>query len=224
MLPPLSLPLLLRTSIVETKAQRAIKPASIALGVFGAIAALAMLLIAGQALGRQLRFGADDLDTLRALGAGPAMTSIDGLTGTVSAIVMGSVVAAAVAVGLSPLAPLGPVRRVYPSRGIAFDWTVLGLGIVIPVVLLGAFAGWSPSARRHIAFRAVAYKQWPADRVSHGRGRRGVYPFRRLPVSVSPSKPAGAAAPCPSAPRWSQPRSRSSSWSQRSCSAAASTR
>ena len=118
-LPPLSFPLLLRTSIVATKVQRAIKPESIALGVFGAISALAMLLIAGQALGRQLRLGADDLDPLRALGAGPAVTSTDGLTGAVGAIVLGSIVSAAVAVALSPLAPLGPVRRVYPSRGIA---------------------------------------------------------------------------------------------------------
>ena len=70
-----------------------------------------------QVIGRQLRFGADDLDMLRALGAGPAMTSTDGLIGTVAAIVIGSILAAAVAVGLSPLAPIGLVRRVYPDAG-----------------------------------------------------------------------------------------------------------
>ena len=41
------------TAVEEATAERAIEPQSIALGVFGAIAALAALLIAGQAIGRQ---------------------------------------------------------------------------------------------------------------------------------------------------------------------------
>ena len=52
------------TSIDAAKAERAIKPESIALGVFGFIAALAALLIASQVIGRQLRTGADELDVL----------------------------------------------------------------------------------------------------------------------------------------------------------------
>ena len=52
------------TSIVETKAERAIKPESIALAVFGGIVALAALLIVGQVIGRQLHRDADDLDVL----------------------------------------------------------------------------------------------------------------------------------------------------------------
>ena len=59
------------TALTEAKAERAVKPESIALGVFGFIAALATLLIAAQLIGRQLRVGAEDLETLRALGAGP---------------------------------------------------------------------------------------------------------------------------------------------------------
>ena len=117
------------TSVTEAKAERAIEPASIALGVFGGIAAVAALLIAGQVIGRQLRLGAGDLDILRALGAGPAVTTGDGLPGVFGAVVVGSLLAGAVAVGLSPLAPLGSVRAVYPYRGVAFDWTVLGTGV-----------------------------------------------------------------------------------------------
>ena len=45
------------TAVEEATAERAIAPQAIALGVFGAIAALAALLIAGQAIGRQLRGG-----------------------------------------------------------------------------------------------------------------------------------------------------------------------
>jgi hypothetical protein len=124
----------------EAQAERAIKPQSIALGVFGGMAALAALLIAGQVIGRQVRGGGDELTALRALGAGPAITVSDGLIGILGAVVVGSLVAAGVAVGLSPLAPIGPVRPVYPSLGIAFDWTVLGLGVLVLTAALSFLA------------------------------------------------------------------------------------
>jgi hypothetical protein len=149
-------------AVEEATAERAIAPQSIALGVFGAIAALAALLIAGQAIGRQLRGGADDLDTLRALGAGPSMTVVDGLIGVVGAVVTGAFLAAAIAIALSPLSPLGPVRPVYPHKGIAFDWTVLGVGIVGLLVVLGVTAV------------ALAYRQAP-----HRVARRATLITRR---------------------------------------------
>jgi hypothetical protein len=128
------------TAVTEAKAERAVEPASIALGVFGGIAGLAALLIAGQVIGRQLRLDAGDLDTLRALGAGPAVTVGDGLPGVLGAVVAGSLLAAAVAVGLSPLAPLGSARAVYPYPGVAFDWTVLGVGVLVLIGVLSAVA------------------------------------------------------------------------------------
>jgi len=122
------------------KAERAVKPESIALGVFGIIAAIAALLIASQVIGRQTRLASDDLRTLRALGADPATTTLEGLIGIVGAIGVGGVLAVAVAVGLSPLAPIGPVRPVDPTPGVSFDGTVLGLGFVLLVVGLSAIA------------------------------------------------------------------------------------
>jgi hypothetical protein len=122
------------------KAERAIKPESIALGVFGMIAALAALLIGAQVIGRQIRLGTDDLRTMRALGADPLMTSTESLVGLFGAIALGSVLAFAVAIGLSPLAPLGPVRPVDPTPGISLDWTVLGFGVLVLVVGLGMVA------------------------------------------------------------------------------------
>lgn len=116
------------------KVERAIKPEAIALGVFGGIALAAALLIAGQVTGRQIRLGADDGNVLRALGADPAITAGDPLFGTIGSVTLGSLLAAVVAVGLSPLAPIGPVRRVYPTAGVAFDWTVLGLGLMTLIV------------------------------------------------------------------------------------------
>lgn len=148
------------TSIVEAKAERAIKPESIALGLFGIIVALATLLIAGQVIGRQLRRDADDLDVLRALGAGPAMTTSDGLIGVLGAVVVGSVLATAVAIGLSPIAPLGPARPFIPSPGIAVDWTVLGFGVLALIVALSTVA------------LALAYRRAP-HRVASRRERVG---------------------------------------------------
>ena len=77
---------------------------------------------------------------VRALGAGPAMAMADGLLGVLGAILAGSLLAVAVAVALSPLASIGPVRPLYPDIGVAFDWTVLGLGLLVFVVLLTAAA------------------------------------------------------------------------------------
>ena len=128
------------TSIDVTKAQNAIKPEAIALGVFGLIAGLSAILIAGQVIGRQLGFWAQEERTLRALGADPVMTAGDGLFGIMGAVVVGALLAVAVAVALSPLAPLGPVRPYYPDPGVAFDWTVLGLGMTVLVVVLGSVA------------------------------------------------------------------------------------
>ncbi|HEY8828630.1 MAG TPA: FtsX-like permease family protein [Jatrophihabitantaceae bacterium] len=128
-----------RLSVFKAKALRTIKPEAIALGVFGMIAGLAALLIAGQMISRQLRVGSDDLAVLRALGADPAMTVSDGLLGIGGSVVAGSVLAAVVAVGLSPLAPLGPFRRFVPI-GVHADWVVLGIGPAILIVVLGGFA------------------------------------------------------------------------------------
>ncbi|MGZ4690783.1 MAG: FtsX-like permease family protein [Acidimicrobiia bacterium] len=122
------------------KAERAVKPESIALAVFGLIAALATALIGGQMIGRDQRRGADDLAILRALGASPAMTTADGLVGVLGAIVIASALATGVAILISPFSPIGPVRPVYPSRGFAFDWTVLGSGFIVLTIVLGATA------------------------------------------------------------------------------------
>jgi hypothetical protein len=125
-------------SRVVTEVELAIKPESVALGGFGAIAALVCLVLGVQAISRQLRFGDEDRRVLRAIGAGPAAAAGDGLIGMFGAVVLGSLVAVGVAVGLSPLSPLGPVRPVYPDTGIAFDWTVLGVGLAVLVGVLGA--------------------------------------------------------------------------------------
>jgi FtsX-like permease family len=122
-----------------SKAEQTIRPESLAFGGFGVIALLAMLVIATQIIGRRLRLNAADVTVLRALGAGPALTFVDGLVGILAAILAGSLLALVVALALSPLAPLGPASP-YLAHSIHADWTVLGLGLALIVLSLGALS------------------------------------------------------------------------------------
>jgi hypothetical protein len=169
------------TSVGAAKAEQAIKPESIALGVFGGIAAFATLLIAGQVIGRQLRLGADELTALRAVGASPAMTMGDGLVGIAVAIVLGSLLAGVVGVGLSPLAPIGPVRPVDPLSGIAFDWTILGGGCLALTVVLSTAAVF------------IAFRQAP-HRLALRRGSSGDRDPRLARAAATSGLPATAVA------------------------------
>ena len=126
------------TARTTAQVELSIKPESVALGAFGAIAAIVALILGLQAISRQLRISDEDRRVLWALGASPATIAGDGLIGALSAVVLGALLAVAVAVLLSPLAPLGAVRDVYPHPGIAFDWTVLGAGLLVLILALGA--------------------------------------------------------------------------------------
>ena len=125
---------------LSTKAERALRPESIALGLFGAIAAVAALLIGIQLIGRLLRAGRSESGVLRAVGAGPAAVIGPGLIGTTVASAAGATLAALVAVALSPLAPLGPVRAVFRG-GVSADWLVLSVGTVVLVLVPVMAAG-----------------------------------------------------------------------------------
>jgi hypothetical protein len=125
-------------STVTSQVELAIKPESVALGAFGAIAALACLILAAQAISRLLRRDERDRDVLRALGASPLILVVEGLVSVLLAVGLGTFVAAVVAVALSPLGPLGPVRPVYPDAGFSVDWTVIGIGVAVLVIGLGA--------------------------------------------------------------------------------------
>jgi len=139
-LPPRTLLLYHVTSLIEAEAHSAIAPEVITLWVLGLIAAIAGLVLVLQAVSRQLQAIEDDREVMRALGADARMTASEGLIGILGAVAIGSPLAAVVAVCLSPLSPIGPVRLVYPTPGIAFDWSVIGIGMA---VLLVVFAGAS---------------------------------------------------------------------------------
>jgi len=123
-------------SVVVARTQQAVRPFAVALGAFGAMAFLASVLLVGQALVRTLQADREDLSTMRAMGTDPRTLAALPLPGLALAIAAGVAGAMAVAVAMSPLAPIGPVRRVEADPGIAADWTVLLLGAVALTVLL----------------------------------------------------------------------------------------
>jgi len=128
------------TSVVSGQVDRSVRPETIALGVFGGIALLAILLISAQVISRKIQERDEEVMVLRALGASRSIVVGDNLLGILAAVVVGSVLALGVAVALSPLSPIGPVRPVYPSPGVAFDALVLGFGALGLIVCIGAVA------------------------------------------------------------------------------------
>ncbi len=175
-------------------AERAIRPEAIAFGVFGGVAALAALIINGQVLSRLIRRETADRAVLRAFGAGPAMTAGDVLGGALLAILAGALLAVAVAVALSPLAPIGAVRSVYPDKGVAFDWTVLGLGTLTLVAGLGvcAFVVAFRSAPHRIAARGTdSEARTGSARLSQAAAATGVSPSARLGLEAALGGAAG---------------------------------
>ncbi len=127
-------------SVLEAEADQAIRPEALALGVFGGIAVLTALLLGIQLIARHLRAREHDLNVMQAMGADPATTVLDGLIGILGSVLAGSFLAVGVAVALSSLFPIGPVRPVYPDSGVNADWTVLGVGFAVMVGVLGAGA------------------------------------------------------------------------------------
>jgi hypothetical protein len=119
--------------------------------VFGGIAALALLVLVGQALAQLLSRSRPGTAVAVALGASRRQAALAaGLPG-VAGIVTGAALAVAGAAALSPLAPVGPVRQFDPARGAQADGLVLGAGSAVIIaalltilVLMAARAGRRP--------------------------------------------------------------------------------
>lgn len=140
LLPPGS-PQFFRVTSVDTfHSLRAIRPLSIALGLFGIIAALAAVVLSGQAISRLFRQEREERTILRALGATPRAIAFSALLGPLLSIVLGVSLALVLAVGASAATPLGRVRKVEVRRGIHLDLTVLGIGTGVLVTFLVAYA------------------------------------------------------------------------------------
>jgi hypothetical protein len=129
-----------RMDVVKDEAQQAIEPQAIALAMLGGLAALAMLVLVGQGLAQLLSRSAADAPALRAMGASQADAAVVAGAPGVAAVLVAVLLSVGGAITLSPLAPVGPVRRFDPVRGVQADWLVLGAGGAALLVLLTSLA------------------------------------------------------------------------------------
>jgi hypothetical protein len=167
------------TSDFVPAVEQSIEPEAIALGTFGGIAGVAVILIVALMIGRILRVEAEETSTLRALGANRLAMRTDQLIGVLGAVFLGACLAVAVAFALSSLSPLGPVRPVYPHRGVSFDGTALGVGFLVLVTLLGAFALFASNREiRRITSKRIASRPKHEPRLVRSSANAG------LPISA----------------------------------------
>jgi ABC-type lipoprotein release transport system permease subunit len=123
----------------------AIHPQVIGWWLLAALAALVALAVIGQALARQGADENEDSVVLAALGATRGQRAGASLAGTALLALAGAAGAIAVAVALSPLAPVGVARIAETSAGVAFDPLVLlpGAAAIVAVTLaLGLWPAW----------------------------------------------------------------------------------
>lgn len=141
-----------RSDTTRDEVRQAIGPQVVALAIFGGIAALAMLVLAGQGLAQLISRSAQDIAVVRALGGSRAQTALAASLPGMAAILGATVLAVAGAIALSPLAPVGQVRQFDPARGFRADGLVLGAGsVLLAVILLAALAVMAGRATRQAA-------------------------------------------------------------------------
>lgn len=121
----------------HARVQDAVRPLTITLAALGVLVLITTLVVIGQALARQAEAwrGAERL-AIRAIGVTPVQARSADALFLLAVAVPGALLAIAVAVGASPLFPVGSARPLEPERGIAVDATVLGLGAVVAILLL----------------------------------------------------------------------------------------
>ena len=187
------------TSVVVDQAERAVRPESVAAAGFGLIAAAGAFVLATQVIRRKILDGRGARDTLRAMGASPSGLVLDAVLGPVCAVAAGTVLAVAVAVAASPLAPLGQLHRLEPAPGVSFDWAVLGAGAAASLLILSVAAvtlAWvdvgSRSRERGLADRRAAART--AALSLPVTARAGVS-FAFQPERAGLSAPGGAGRP-----------------------------
>jgi hypothetical protein len=166
------------SALTTATVQRAIRPQAVALVLFAAVVGLAGLLVAGQALARQLGADAGDAPTLDALGMSRRQRLTVHLLRAVVVAAGGAILATLVAFGLSPLFPIGAARLAEPHPGFALDLLVVGGGAVALVALLAAsmaLPAWGMAGVRHLRAGADAGRDRPS-RAGTAIARAGMAP------------------------------------------------
>jgi putative ABC transport system permease protein len=161
----------------KTNVQRTLDLQASALWVFAAILALTGIVVLSQTLARQAFLDADEHTTLHAIGMTRRQLWAVGVLRAVVIGAIGAAIALALAVALSPLAPLGPLAgNAEPDPGISIDAAAFAVGAaatVLITVLLASPAAW------------VAARGAPSPRTAPGAGSAMAGALARLGASSS---------------------------------------
>jgi len=122
--------------------EASIHPQAIGWWILAGLAALVGLAVIGQALFRQSVVESEDHATMAVLGIDRRQLVMVGMARTAVVALAGALGAVAVAIALSPLAPLGEARDAETSTGVHLDPLVLGLGALAIIVVVVALAAW----------------------------------------------------------------------------------
>jgi putative ABC transport system permease protein len=163
--------------VAAGQARHATSVEALALLLFGGLAGIVTLALIGQALARQVHLGAEDDDSLQAMGMTRAQLVASVVLGSTLISVIGAALAVAVAVIASPLMPIGLARQAEVHRGVSVDGLILLVGFVVIVVVLTTWTSlvaWNaarsigPRGRgrgrvRHASWMARTLRQagWP---------------------------------------------------------------
>jgi FtsX-like permease family len=159
------------------KARRAMRVQAVALLVFAVLAALAGLLVVGQAIARQVQLDTGDMSVLRAVGMTRSQLVAATLVPAGLVGAGGALLAVALAVLASPLTPIGLAREAEIDPGLSADGTVLALGglaVLLAVPARAAVAAWW--ATRAAGGRAGGQAPGRSSRVVDRVARAGATP------------------------------------------------
>jgi ABC-type lipoprotein release transport system permease subunit len=138
--------------------QRTVHPYAAALYLFAILAAVAGLLVFGQSVARLTFVDGAESPTLRAIGMTRSELLTLGLTRAGLIGLAAAALAVVVAVGVSPLMPMGLAKVADPNPGVSVDALVLGIGgavIVLSVVLAALIPAQRTAAARGDALGTV---------------------------------------------------------------------
>ena len=131
--------------------QRSIHLQAIALWLFCGLASVALALVLGQGVIRQVFVGSTEHPILRSMGMTTGQLVGVSLVRPAATAAGGALLAVGVAVALSGVFPTGLARVVEPHTGFSSDWSVFGvaaLSILLVVVGLGAIPAWRAGRAR----------------------------------------------------------------------------
>jgi hypothetical protein len=120
--------------------QNAIDVLVVALSIFAGIAGVAAVVTLTIVLTREIALANVDQDALRALGSTRRQRVAKSGPSALLVAAGGGVLAAVVAIIVSPVFPIGVARRAEPAPGVDVDWLVILLGIAVVALVVVSIA------------------------------------------------------------------------------------